>query len=453
MEKDKFFYKKISEVERKTILSLIEVDDHGIIDLVKKRLREICKETKIERSKQYKILERLVRNKSIIKKDDIEYQVKPQYKELAYSSIIKDQISNLENNGIFRFSHFTFYGFKDKNKWFRYPEIQHFHEALVQSEYLLFRLKQIKAIFLVRDFIPIWKKILKTEIHPAIKYELWSFSVNNFWHLHETKNDFIDNQLRLLYHFKVYKKEEIEKFRKKIKEEHNNFTRKLKSRHKKENKYYKLYDEKINLKLIEYNKLYTETIFDYIESNLLKKDRKIVSKLINYIINYHKEINNIGIWTDLGKLGKSSIGHVHWKKPYDNLEKNFRAIHDSINLNQIQEIGKNIKKEEIDNGLQDFKNIYDDRNYHRFSDRLLYILANDIEKPKYVLISNPRLKKIRKQIVDLAIKSDSPKYKIISNFIEKGILRSDIEIFSFIVEHKDITYTLRLTKHLIKKMK
>ena len=147
------------------------------------------------------------------------------------------------------------------------------------------------------------------------------------------------------------------------------------------------------------------------------------------------------------------MGSVRWKKSYDILEKDFRAKDDENDLMKIQEIFKNTEKEEIDNKLQDLKDIYDNRNHHRLSSRLLYILANDIEKPKYVLFSNPILKKIRKQIVNLAKESDCSKYNIISPFIEKGFLRSDLEIFSFVVEIKDITHTLLLIKTFSEKKK
>lgn len=451
--KTSFFDKELQRDEIKTINTLIGIGKQGKVVFLKKSNSEINKETEIERTTQYKMLKRLV-EKNILKKEGTKYQLKNEYKDLAYGSLIKERIIDLEKSGIFPFNPYTIVGLKDKKEYIRYPEIQHLHEAMMECRYQLYRIKQIKAIFLVREFIPIWNSFLKTDIDPVVKYAMWEFVIDSFSILNIQKNqegNYVNKQLKFVTKLKKLKKDvDVEKIKKHLEKEYRTFLREQKLG---KNKNFNdldfllsqgfISDKKLIQKIREYKKLYSKGLIDYIQNNLSKEKIDKILAIIEYVnICYHKELTRLGFWADLEQLDAISVvGPIHWKKTFDDAEKIFRMYDKSRYFGKIKNLFKDdIKKEEVDEKLLAFKDLYDERNYDRLRKRLEHILAYELEEPKPIIFSTPRLQDLRKEIINLA-KKEKKFFPELSNAPDSGI-----DVFMHIIYRIETTSHGSLTK-------
>jgi len=465
MEKTQLLGIDMTQNERKTVIAFIEINQ-GVPTLVKRSLKEICKKTNIINPKkrnyrvetnkkrkspnetdpgyQFIILNRL-KNKGVIDKDKDGYFLKPKHQDIAYSSLIQNQLKNLEDKGLFR-QCFTVFGIK--KEWWKYPEFQYLHDAMFDSLCSHYRIKQVKAIFLIRDFSKQWKKFLDSNIHPAVKYWLWKRVCSKLYSSCDKKDEerYVDEPLELVKILGVSDKNELEKYRSLIKKQFDNNefiqkSRKQLEKAKEEGK--RAYninlekyessikekfdnEEKVSKKMKEYNAVNSMQTIDFIENNLKKNQKKIILNILEWIsITYPTEINNTAAHVDIGSLSGSS---AHIDIAIDENEKCFRNEADEFYLRQMNHAIKDLKEKTIDDTLQRILDIYDDRNRFRFLDRLGRVILQQIAKPDYVVFSNSEIEKLKKEIINLAKES---MLRVTANLHHKPF-KTDEEIFSFL---------------------
>ena len=439
MEKKWIFNKEITENERKTISSFVEIKN-GFPEFVPLQIKDICKKTKIlnknkrsDKSKetnkgyQFTILKEL-KNKNICDQTGEQYFIKPQYYDLVFSSLIQDNIKNLENDGLF--SLLDSYVLGIKKKWFNYPEMNHVRAIIFESLNLHWRLKQIKKIFLIRDFKKKWDKFLKTDIHPAIKFWLWKIVIQyilnpNEQTIDEKRLEKISSQL---HYFNINDEPKIKETRKYLKDLRIEIRKKLNK--KKVKTVIDSFHPKLKKELIKYQKLYSKLIIE-----LIKKDNrqfKMVKKILRWVLEeYPIEIERLGLYVDIGLQTLDGAGY-HFNIPNDKNEKKLQNIIDDrykkSALNKIKNQGVNFED------LVDLNNL---SNVEKYMMKYTQI-ASEITEPKFAFFVNPQLDSIRNKIEILVKK-------------EKGISISKDDLFHSIVNSSSVLEPEFYIKELEKK--
>lgn len=401
-EKIKFFDTVISGNERKTLISLIKIDDE-IPKLIKKPLSEIYRETKIKNEKrrdtgndthrgyQHRILNGLIKRGIVEKDKDKKYSIKNQFLDLAYSSLIQNKIKNLEKTGLFPYLDSTVFGIK--NDWLEYPEMHHFHESLVNALSNLYMIKMVKKIFLLRDFAVKWKSFLDSDIPLPIKYAVW-IKIQPRLSIFDQKNEdkFLERQIDVLKSMGM-PEEKIEKCKKEINKQHKDFIIEFR--------------KKIGYKPKEYEpkkrykpELDEEIFKEIINKKLNKKQKKQVANVLDWCLDvYPKEIKNTGFFLDLGNL--DDVLGDHFKIPVDNEEKMFRYTEDIHDFSRIESILKNIEKDTIDDSLRKLVDIKNWRNRSRFLDRFAYLFIKLIKRPFILAFYKQLDKKTKEEIISI----------------------------------------------------
>ena len=406
MKKTKNFDLDLSENERKTIASLIEIKN-AVPRPVKKTLSEICKETKItnkseknhkgentHRGYQHRILKKL-KEKGIVEKDENKkYFINSIFLNLASSSLIQNKIKNLEKTDIFTFSYSTVFGIK--NNWLEYPEMYHFHESLVNALNSLYMIKMVKKIFLLRDFSVKWKSFLDSDIPLAIKYEVWIKIRSRLLIFDQrNENEFLERQIDVLKSMGM-PKEKIEERKKEINKQHKDFIIKFREKIGYEPKKYKI-------KKFEKDDVVLEGI---INKKLNKKQKKQVDNVLDWCLEvFPKEIKNTGFFLDLGNL--NDVLGDHFKIPVDNEEIRFRHKEDEYDFSRIESILKNIEKNTIDDSLTELIIVLNERNRSRFSDRFTDLFMKLIKKPFILAFYKQIDKKTKEEIISI-LREDIP---------------------------------------------
>ncbi len=427
MEKMQFLDTELTKNERKTITAFIEFE-YGHPNLVKRHLKDICKKTKITNPKKrnYRIDKRekrksqdetdkgyqsfilnKLKEKKIVDKDKDGFSLKSKYLDIAYSSMIQEQIKYLENKGLFR-QYFTIFGIN--KEWWKYPEIQHLHDAIFDSLCSLYRIKQIKAIFLIRDFNKQWKKFLDLDIHPAIKYWFWKIIFPDlFTFCDKTDERFIDESFKILNFFNEVEKEEIKKYKNMIKTQHDDHIKEIRKNFGYKERIPRIETifasgKKFAKKMKEYNIADSTIVLDYMSDNLTKKQKDFMSFLFEWVFFiYPNEVNNISVYADISRFYSQYISE-HMDIAIDDEEKNLRKADDDISLGRINNVIKSLNIKTIDSTLQDIFDIYNMRNYFRFWRRHGDVILKQIPKPKRIMFSTPKTEKLKYQIINLAKK-------------------------------------------------
>jgi hypothetical protein len=456
MEKKPFLDTELTKNERKTITAFIEFE-HGCPKLVKKHLRDICKKTKIinENKRNYRIEKQekrksqnetdkgyqssilnKLKEKRIVDKDEDGFFLNPKYLDIAYSSMIQDQIKNLENKGLFRL-YFTVFGIK--KEWWKYPEIQHFYDAIFDSLCSLYRIKQSKAFFLIRDFNKQWKKFLDSDIHPAVKYWFWKIICPRLYTFCDKTADerIIDESFKILNFFNNVGNKEIKKYKNLIKTQHDDYIKEIRKdlgyeeripKIKTDDIYPYPLGKKIAKKMKQYNISYQNNIIDYMLDNLTTKQKEMMYDIFEWtFFTYPNEVNNIGVYADISCLS----GHIvseHMNIDIDTEEESFRKDWDKISLGRINNVLKDLNEKTIDSTLQRIFDIYNMRNHSRFFNRLGNVILNQIRKPKHVKFSYPETEKLRNEIINLAKKDKTLRA---SAWLYKKSFETNEDIFTF----------------------
>jgi hypothetical protein len=377
MKKTKNFDLDLSENERKTIASLIEIKN-AVPRPVKKTLSEICKETKItnkseknhkgentHRGYQHRILKKL-KEKGIVEKDENKkYFINSIFLNLASSSLIQNKIKNLEKTEIFTFSYSTVFGIK--NNWLEYPEMYHFHESLVNALNSLYMIKMVKKIFLLRDFSVKWKSFLDSDVPLAIKYEVW-IKIRSRLSIFDQRNEneFLEKQIDVLKSMGM-PKEKIEERKKEINKQHKDFIIKFREKIGYEPKKYKI--------------------------KKFEKDDVVLEGIINKKLNkkQKKQVDNV----------------LDWCLEVDNEEIRFRHIEDEYDFSRIESILKNIEKNTIDDSLTELIIVLNERNRSRFSDRFTDLFIKLIKRPFILAFYKQIDKKTKEEIISI-LREDIP---------------------------------------------
>ncbi len=415
MKKIDFFNIELSENERKTLTSLITIDK-GSPTFIKKSLSEICKETKIRNPKQrsynednthrgyqYKILGGLIK-KGVVKKDDNKkYSIYPIFLDFASSSLIQKKIMDLEKEGLFPFLESTVFGIKDN--WLGYPEMNYFHESLVNGLSSLYLIKMIKKIFLLREFSDKWKSFINEDIPLGIKYMIWkSVKVRLSFFNQEKKDNFLEKQADILKSLRV-NEGDIGKYILEINKQHKDFIVKFREA-------IGYQPEKIDdlkEKIIDHSNKYRnednkglnlddKSVIERITKKLNETQKKQVDHILDWCIHiYPREISNTGFFLDLSNLNDPNI---HFKIPIDYEEQLFRKIKDKSDLSRIKSILENVEKNDIDITLTSIFDILYYRNIFRFIFRFDYLFINLIQKPFFHMFYEQLDKNLRDKTIN-----------------------------------------------------
>ena len=402
MDKNKVLNREVTDNQRKTIASFVEIEK-GTPKLVKKPLKDICKKTRIRSDKrkdkrtetdkgyQLKLLKDLI-GKEICDKDGMEYFVKPHHIDLVFSSLIQNKIKDLEDKGLFRL--LDSYVFGIKKEWSRYPEIEHLHSIVLESLNIQWRIKQIKKICLIRDFGEKWNRFLKTDAHPAIKHWLWKIVIQYLSSPHEKEIDKkrIDNVKAQLNYFGITNETKIKECETHI----DNLRRNI----RKESRVKPTLDQSFfGKRLLEVLKKYNEEYSKFI-LNFIKKDVKhweMIKEILQWVlVIYPEELNRLGLYVDMGSQTSDGTG-ARFVIPIDNEEKFFRKLNSDRNKKMLEEALKN--KNEIFEDLLDKNNF---RNVQRYMMRESQVMTKQIPEPKFAILTKPSLEHLRKKINDIA---------------------------------------------------
>ncbi len=456
MEENKLFDIDISKNERKTISTFIEIKKNvpkseekilasSKVTLVNRTLKEICERTNIknkskrgdkrkatDKGYQFAILNKLI-EKGIVEKKQEGYSLKSKYLDVAHSSIIQNKIKELEQHGLFRFPPQINTVFGIKEQWMKYPESHHLHEAVTDIGEILYRIKQIKSIFLIRDFSKKWNDFIKLDIHDAVKYWLWRFIYTRVCSIPESKKTSVDDQIVILNTLDILSEgNKIDEYISKLKESYKDFLVDL----KKICKYKKIKNpylgDAITEKMNKYETDHSILILDYVINILNKKQRRMFVDILEWtIFIFPKEVNALSIYTDIGRL--SGYPKSHFVLPMDNEEKKFRSLDKyDFFISRMKEPMKSLNVNTIDKSLKSLFDLYDERNHHRLYDRITSVFLKLIAEPDRVAFTSPKLGRIEKEIIRLA---KVEKWKGLS-LIKDGVFKSDNDIFNFIrIQH------------------
>ena len=417
MEKNKNFNINLTENERKTIASLVKIEN-GVVRPDVKALNEICKEAKIKhRGYQHKLLKKLIGNGIVEKDKDKKYRIKHKYLTFVSNFLIQKKIKDLEKTEVFTYLDSTVFGIK--NKWLKYPEMHIFHESLENAISGLYTIKMIKKIFLLRDFSVNWKSFLDTDIPLQIKYEIW-LKIPDMLSIfdQENKDRFLERETDFLKTIGMPKKK-IEDYSKEINKQHKDFIVEFRKKIGYTPKKYKP-------KKIEVD---NEVLKSVINKKLNIKQKKQAINVLDWGLDvYPKEIKDTGFFLDLGNL--DSHTGFHFQIPVDDEEKTFRNIEDIAYFLRIDTVFNNLKKNTIgksdeqgfktpiDNTLIDMIDIWNERNQSRLMDRFVLLYVKLIKKPFIQTFYKQLDKKSRVEII--SILKENKHYS-------KG--KSDYEIF------------------------
>lgn len=420
--KEIIFNKELTENEKKTLSVLIEIKN-GVPNLVSKRLKDICVQTQIARDQQgtnrkdtdkgyqLRVLKDL-RKKGIVDKDKNGYFIKKKYMDIALGSFIQNKIENLEEKGIFHFSNANVLGIK--KDWCNpdVPEYHYLYQAIHDSLPTLYRIKQLKAICLLRDFSKQWKIFLTSDVPPEVKYYVWLRASAVLEPLSSTlesglnergEDEDIDEKMKLLDFFGVTE-ETKKKFKTSMVQQNKDFIVSLRKQSNYEpfipesfsqrHQVSSAFEKKISEWSTEYHKLARE----FIENELTEKQKKIIKEIKARITETSNEINNVGVYVDIGKLTRGVEWGVHCEIPVDDEKRHFAKKQNMGTLKRMQDNIKDLKIETIEEVMENSNIIYNWYNIEHFRKRFTWILFSQITKPKQVFFSSPELKRIMKEI-------------------------------------------------------
>ena len=412
------FNKELTENERKTLSVLIEIEN-GVPKLTTKRLKDIYAQTKITRNQQdikrethrgyqHKVLRDLQRKGIVDSKEKGCYFIKKKYIDIAFNSFIQNKIKNLEEKGLFTFRNASIFGIK-KN-WSVYPEIVYLYETIHESLPMLYRIKQLKAICMVRDFSKQWKTFLVSDVPPEVKYWMWWCIDKTLFICYKKIEGTIDNDLTEKGNIDIYIKlfelfgipeEKIKNFKTLLVRQHKDNLVELRKQRN-----YKPYDSTSQdpvwkKKEDEYLAAYDKFVQNYIEKELTEKQKKIIEETtVRFFEICSNEINNLGIYVDLGKQTRDLCYHM--EIPTDDEQKFCARIFNGSTLRRMEENIKDLKIETIDKVMKNSYDIYSNQITDCLTERLYAIVINQITKPeKAVFPFSPELKRMAKELMEL----------------------------------------------------
>jgi len=427
MSNIKFFNQDLTENERKTITSLIDIES-GTTKLVKKSLSEICTETKIRNPKnkfrkenhihrgpirahkgnntnrgyQQRILNELITRGIIEKDENKKYCIKNQYLDLAYGSLIKKKINKSEQKGLFQFLNTAVFGIK--KEWQQYPEIHPFHEALVEILNSGYIIKTIKKIFLLRDLADKWKEFLDTDLPWEIKYLVWHEVNSNLWMFDEKNdNEFLKKQINILKQMQL-PVEKINECKIKIKNQYNDFIVELRKKLNYKPRKPSIKKSKRKLPILQDN-----IVQMFIDKVLNKKQKEQLFEILDYSSRkIRDDIYNTSCYIDIGSSGFHYGSH--FKIPENPDEKVLNEITNKMVRNRLESVYTNINSQNIDQTLQKLYDTIEYNNFQRFFYKYNHLIVKLINDPLIKTIYKEMKEESRRKIIK-AFKDDNPKLK------------------------------------------